>query len=269
MRFSQAIALPIVLLVFAIPADASFIRLESHSNAQTDGKNVRIFVAITNTGDESALNVRPQLIGPDVNQYLPTIAEIKPGESLEAEPFVLERPSDRPGAYSLGLIFHHTDASNYPLSACSYVAYVRGKQKPAPLTARLKDATLAGKGQIVLNVGNPSRETIIVRIMLVLPQELVCGMATQQVRLKAGRESRLKFRVHNLGAPEEANYAIFALLDYEGEGFHHSDVAAASVQIKKSVWYKEDALGIPLIPVILSLLYMLLCGLQSKRTAAS
>ncbi|MBI4549438.1 MAG: hypothetical protein HY714_00730 [Candidatus Omnitrophica bacterium] len=209
---------------------AGTIALETESTATPKESGLDVSIKITNKGDESAYDVTHQLLLPGTSSFLPSAGEIAPGKALEVQHSI--SPQHRlPGSYSLALLTHYTDAGRYPFSALSPIFYHFGESRPALIVSKLGDRTVSGRGVLKLGLKSLSQKTLDLRCRLYLPKEILCPAPEKEHRLAPGGTAFLTFPVQNLGGLKGSRYAVFALINYEQDGFHHSDMASAFLTI--------------------------------------
>ncbi len=237
-------------------AVASNISLKTQSRV-TVGQTLQLSLQITNEGDESAYSVTPEIQGEGISRLLPVKDELKPGQTCEVqENFSLKSPL--PGTYALLLTTHYSDANHYPFSAVAPVIYVVGKESPPQIAAIFKNTELPGQGPVKLMIKNLRASPLTVKIALPLPKELACDNAVQELRLNPGGAETLTFYVRNVAGLENSVYALFAALDYEADGTHHSDIANVTVKLTRpGKPFGLSAYWIPAFLLCLAILYRL------------
>jgi len=234
-------------------AAASSISLKIQSRA-TFGRNLQVSLQITNEGDESAFSVTPEIQGEGISRLLAVKDELKPGQTYEVEE-ILALNSPAPGTYALRLTMHYADANHYPFSAVAPVSYVVGKESPSQIAVIAKNTELPGEGPIKFMLKNLRRSPLAVKVTLPLPKALTCGNAVQKLRLNPGGIKILTFDVRNVTGLENSVYALFAVLDYETDGIHHSDIANVVVKLTRTG--KPRGFSVYWIPVFLFCLAIL------------
>jgi hypothetical protein len=228
-RFRPAlIILSAVFFLFLLNSQgvAGSISLETESNASVKGTELELAIKITNKGNESAHSVMPQLLIPANSAYLTSTPELPPGKTVEIR-HRLDLNAGLPGSYSMSLLTHYTDAGRYPFSAVSPIFYNQGESRPALIVPKLTDRTLSGKSLLKLAVKSLSDKPLPIHCRLYVPREILCPSPERKETLAPGGISFLTFPVQNIGALNGSRYAVFALIDYEQDNYHYSDMASA------------------------------------------
>lgn len=221
------------LLFFALPpfsdAAASTISLKIQSSV-TVGDTLRVSAQIINQGDESAFSVTPEIQGEGISRQLSVKDELKPGQTYEVhETFPFK--ASLPGSYALLLTARYTDANQYPFSAVAPIIYVVEKESPPQIAAIFKNTELPGQSPITLRLKNLRPSPLTLKVTLPLPKELACDDAVKELRLGPNGTGALTFQIRNIKGLENSVYALFAVLDYEIDGIHHSDIANVAVKL--------------------------------------
>lgn len=232
-RFRPAfIILPVLSALFLLSSQgfAGSISLETESTASLKDKELEIAIKITNKGNESAHNVTPQLLVPNASAFLSSTDELPPGKTIEIQHKLF--PNNMlSGSYSIALLTHYTDAGRYPFSAASPIFYNQGESRPALIVPKLADRTFSERSLLKLAVKSVSDKPLRIQCRLYVPKEILCPTPERNETLSPGGITFLTFPIQNISALKGSRYAVFALIDYEQDHHHHSDMASAFLTV--------------------------------------
>jgi hypothetical protein len=232
-------------LTVAPTAQARFITIEANVNAGIEGATATIAVNVANRGDEAAHNVvaRADIGGAVQTGHLR--GTLLPNERY-SETFNTAVEYQKPGRYPVIVTVEYTDGNQYPFSALSIVHLDYGDTVAGRVVGELGSVSIGSGGSVTLNVRNLGQTHERLTARLVTPGELSAAPATRAVRLKPNEKKSLAFKVRNASALSGSQYQVYALLDYEQDNYHFSNVVGGQIAVKDS----EDALAGYTAPLI-------------------
>jgi hypothetical protein len=232
-------------LTVAATAHARFITIEANVNAGIEGETATISVNISNKGDEAAHNVVVRAeIGGAVQTGLLREA-LLPNERY-SETFNTVVEYQKPGRYPVIVTVDYTDGNQYPFSALSIVHLDYRENVVGRVVGELGSASIGPRGSVKLNVRNLGQTEERLTARLVTPRELSASPATREVRLKPNEKEALAFKVRNESALSGSQYQVYALLDYEQDNYHFSNVVGGQISVEDT----QDALPAYTAPLI-------------------
>lgn len=243
-----------------VPAEASFISLETHTSPTFDGKRFKMTVDVTNNGDEAAYNVQ---ISAEINGRMITtpakeVLEVKAKHSVEvAADLALEKA----GRYPVIVNVDYADANQYPFSAISITHFVYRENLPSQVFGTLQNIEISTKGSLSLSLKNLGDKDKAVTVRLVLPKELSSPGLSKAISLRAKSEEKVRFEAKNFSALAGSTYSIFAIMGY-GEGdLHYSASVGGNIKITKEEGFVRSnqrfLIGIAVVLVVVFIYFNL------------
>jgi hypothetical protein len=210
---------------------ARFITIEANVNAGIEGETASILVSLANRGDEAAHNVvaRAEIDGAVQTGLLREA--LLPNERY-SETFKAPVAYQKPGRYPVIVTVDYTDGNQYPFSALSIVHLDYRETVVGRVVGELGSTSIGSRGSVKLRVRNlgPTEERLTAR--LVTPRELAASPATRDVRLKPDEKESLSFKVRNASALSGSQYQVYALLAYEQDNYHFSNVVGGKISVE-------------------------------------
>jgi ABC-type Fe3+-siderophore transport system permease subunit len=257
-------------LSFPALSEGSYITLETKTLAKLDGSTLHLEVEVTNKGDESARSLQIEATVLNQKKMLPLKDVLEVGETYK-ESADFEIDVSTPGRYPVILREDFADANQYPLSAISTSHFYVKENVPSRVVGSMEAIAISKEGRLALNLKNLEEKAVPLRVALVVPRELSVKDPTRKVSLQGRSKEDLSFDVENFSALPGGRYAVFAILEYELDGKHHSNIAQTVVGIEK----EKDILQKYRLPLIIGiavaglLLVVLFIILQSRGGKAT
>jgi hypothetical protein len=231
MRSDTVVVLALLAtLTAASAADARFITIESNVNAAIAGETATIVVNLSNRGDEPAHNVvaRADIGGAVQTGHLREA--LLPNERY-SETFNAAVAYQKPGRYPVIVTVDYTDGNQYPFSALSIVHLDYGENVVGRVVGELGAVSIGAGGSVRLNVRNLGQTEERLTARLVTPSELAASPVAREVRLKPNETKSVAFKVRNAAALSGSQYQVYALLDYEQDNYHFSNVVGGQISV--------------------------------------
>ena len=243
--------LPLVLAPYSLQAGS--ISLQTQISIQEKNGAWKVFVSVTNRGDEAAHNVRANVrwgTGESVSEKVQDM--LQPGQNRTAILRIQGRPK-LPGLYPLFLWMDYTDANGYPFSAIALPIITYRQARPPALLAMLDSAEIAQKDRVSLKIKNTDDQPKNAEAQIYLSKELSAEPRSQTLSLKPYEEKSIAFTLQRFSALPGSTYSIYALIQYESQGYHYCTIAPAMARIveKKKGWFRSSVVAIALFLVIL------------------
>jgi hypothetical protein len=248
-----------ILLLFTLPARASFISLKTTLSSQYENGRLTVKVSIVNNGDEPAHDVQAEFRVGGRSVLSDKISELPVGEMGMIEQYLPFKIA-RPGTYPLALVTHYTDVNQYPFSALSLQTFVYRDAGYPPLFGQLSSAAFDREGKLSYKLKNSGQGVITAQTTLIAPAELTVAEANREIVIEPGTEQSLSFAVKNFSALPGSAYQAFAVAEFEERGLHYTAIAPSLIRITA----RREILGIDqsIYLAVLVLLLLLFAGFQ-------
>jgi hypothetical protein len=224
------LALGLMAAVLPIPGRAGFISIQSELTPSFDGKTLVLDAKVINRGDEAAYDVSlvAEVIGTAIQG--PNKNTLGPNESF-AFRLAQELALPRKGEYRLVATVKYTDTNHYPFLALAIAPFIFGENRPNKIEASLNSLQITDEGTLELKLKNPEQKAKAISARLVLPGELSVSAASKDMQLAPGSDSGVAFHIKNVSAPPGSSYPVYALLDWDDDGFHFSHAASGNLAV--------------------------------------
>ncbi|MBF0497490.1 MAG: hypothetical protein HQK58_13095 [Deltaproteobacteria bacterium] len=215
------------------------LRMTTQTDVKVENNNLNLQVKVTNDGDEPALNVR--ILAKMGDKELKSEVKEKMGvkESFTAS-LTQALPSGlKPGRYPLPVTVEFHDLNNYPFSTLSVSTFYVQENPNAGLAFAPLSVELEKERTIHFTVKNTEAEAKKVKITFLVPRELTVPEPEQEDELGPRSAKDIFFTLKNFSALP-STYPIFAVMEYDQKGLHHTAVANFMVTVKKerSLFYR-------------------------------
>ena len=239
------LAAALVLGCAAAPR-AGVISLETQSRVKVEGTTLAIDLTMTNRGTEPAYGVQAKIQGREISAESP-IREVLPVSAAQTARFRIPLRGDAaPGSYPLFVRILYADANHYPFSALSASRFYRRQDASAEVLAVLGEARLSDRGRLSLRIKNLEAVAKRVSLALVLPRELTAEAEALTLDLLPQQETSVPFRIKNFSALQGSVYPVFASIEYDQGGLHHTALAGGTVRIEAARGLREVMMWIAL-----------------------
>ncbi len=246
---------------------AGFITIETKTTASVSGKDIKISVAINNKGDESAHNVRIDLILLSKHYYGKIKDSLRANEKYEEE-FAPTIELQKPGSYPFIVSVVYNDANLYPFNALS-TGYLDYQESVASkISGKIAGISLSDKNTGAVIISNSDRVQRDISYELDVSKELIIEPTRGTIAVGPGRRGVIPFTVKNISALPGSTYAVFALLEYEDSEHHYSASTSGPITIGNHQFTKKYRNYLVTLLVIL-LLIVIVSNFRRKERYAS
>ena len=223
-------------------------------------------------GDESAYQIELIPIVPDeinINGSIST-SVLAPGDQLNGN-FTINMSKDAPpGRYPIIILTKYYDSNMYPFSTLSKFLFTYKNEVNSDLYGIIPEMEVNedGSNAKTLTLRNLDDRPHDIEITLYLPIELKGGLNNNNITLEPRGEKNIEIYIESFGALSKSNYAIFASLEYEEQGYHYSTFTNGIVKIteKKITNEKEDNyLLLPLVALFIIILLVYIYFIIGKK----
>lgn len=248
--------LPVVFFLVSWTAVAGVLEIETKTSVQVVGDTLKVQVAITNNGSDSAFNLQIHLKALNRQQDAPIKPQLDPGMS---DSFLFEMPisGTLKGRYPLTVLVDFHDANQYPFSALSGMSFYVGKDVNPNLIAKADPVSMEKIQDLTFHLKNLGTTPLQTKATLVLPRELSSEKQESQFQIGPRSEEMVDFQVSNFSALAGANYPVYCFFEYDSEGVHYTAVATSMVMIlKEESWFRRFRWIWISLAVLLGLLFV-------------
>jgi len=218
---------------------ASYISMSTSVESKVINNDLLVTVFSQNKGDEPAYSVQSEIKVGDK-----TIMGQKK-DQLEINAVWLTQAQFslkefKPGQYPIIILQHYADANQYPFSAPVMRSFnYRSGDRPADVFGKLSSATFWKDGELELTIKNMSDANINAKVSLVIPKELSGSKARWEAQIGSRSEDKSKILISNFSALSGSSYQVYAIVEYEINGFHQAVVIPGMVKIEELNYFKQ------------------------------
>ena len=227
-------SLSLLAFASAVSAEAAFIRLRIAADAHVTSNRTTIGVFVTNEGDEPAFSVAASVSAEGRSAASSETSErLDTGRTFRTR-IALDGPLSPPGIHTAIIRIRYTDANGYPFTAIATLPAVSGDPGPAvdPMTVGLCAAPSGRSGEVLLTIASELTGAVPAHVSLVLPDELSCPRPEISILVPPREKQMCRFAVSNVSGWPGSAYEIFAVVDYDWDGRHHSVTARSIMRLK-------------------------------------
>jgi len=208
------------------------LTITANTTARPPDLNVQIVVA--NVGDEAAHDVQITLRKENETTTLPLRSLLAPHASAEVESNLsIERTVL--GRHPLFVTVGYADTNGYPFSAILCATFFIEKDTSSDIFGMMRTEPLAENGRLSLQLKNVGQEEVGFRTNIFTPRELSVGDYEREVQLSPERETSFEVPVRNFSALPGSRYQVYAVVEYEKENVHYTNVISGQVEIIASI----------------------------------
>ncbi|MDA2934758.1 hypothetical protein MYX82_10510 [Acidobacteria bacterium AH-259-D05] len=228
--------------------------------------DLNVTMVVANEGKESAHDVLITLSRGSETITLPARRRLEPDTSYQAEAS-LSIKGERPGRHPLFVTVGYTDGNGYPFSAILCATFLIEKDTYSQLFGTLGTEPLAETGRLDLHLKNVAQEELLFQAMIFSPREISIGEYNEEIGLGPREEMSLEVPLRNFSALPGSHYPIYAVLEYEKDGVHYTNVLPGQVEIIGTLgFFTQYRLLMVGAAGVLLILGIILVGLRSFRS---
>jgi len=243
----------LVVICFLTPlAHASYISLNTTVTSKVTENTLKVLVSVINKGDEAAHNVQAKIRVGDQKILTEKRDQLEVDQTYTGYA-TFNLPYKTPGQYPLVLVMHYADANQYPFSAltCQTFSYKAGAA-PSDIFGQMKGDTFWKQGEAKLLLKNMGEVEIETQVKIIAPRELTVIGEDQKVILLPKAEKKISFPIKNFSALSGSTYQLFALSEYENQGFHRAIFVPGTVRVNET----KTVLGINYLYLVFILIVL-------------
>lgn len=231
--------------------------------AETDillENSTRVFLNLTNLGDEPAYNVQVTLLLDYFQSELVSIEKLDINKSYSKNITLYLEDNVKPGKYIIPILVEYADVNDYPFSSISSVPLIFNMSTASKITISMNELTLSMKDKKRLNLDVKNLDDVNhdIKIKLFLPNEIKSDVKIKDISIKGREEETVYFNVENLAALEGSSYNILTTAEYEDEIYHYSSFSHGRIEIKDIEEETEEEFPLLTMLLVFSLILILI-----------
>lgn len=231
-RIARLVAGALVLVgLGASPARAGSITINMTTRTDLTDKELSVNLSVGNTGDEAAGSVVPILRLRDREARGEREDSLPPGGKIERTMVV---PADGlgEGRWPFRVAVSYTDQNQYPFQAMHVSLITRGNPLPAKIAVpRINITPLESSATMTMSVKNLAGVERTAMVTVFAPEDVEVQGGTSEVKLAPWAEDTVDFDITNRTALTGSRYPVFATVEYDEDGAHHTVIAQGIVEV--------------------------------------
>ena len=193
------------------------------------GDGVRVSVTATNSGDEPAHALVPEVRLQSTVLRGDAVTNLDVGRSTTWN-LALPAPTG-PGTFALVIRLTYADGRGHPGAADLARVIGTPGTMAAPVTAGLGIEPTAAHGTATLTLTNPTLAPVAGRVVPVLPARFTTEPESIPAQVPAQGSTVVTFIVENTSVPPGSTFPLYALFEYEQRGIHYTVLGETTLQI--------------------------------------
>lgn len=229
-RLAGTIALVVGLFLWSPALSlAGRLVIDLAAEARIEAGRLLIGLAVTNRGDEAALNLQAESLLPE-GGHSGLVKKLEAGQTIRLS-FSLP-VKDLPSGRHLAVVrVNFQDLNEYPFSALTQAAYHWQDDVSSPLIIEAKPLKLAGRGRLKILLRNPETQPAEVELRLFTPKELEAKPASLLVKLPGRGQANAEFELANFSGLAGADYPIVVVAEQMLADRHAAKAATVMVSL--------------------------------------
>ena len=216
----------------ASPALAGSITINMTTRADLGAEELSVNLSVGNTGDEAAGTVVPILRLRDREVRAQREDSLAPGARIERT-MVIPAADVTEGRWPFRVAVSYTDQNQYPFQALHVALVTRGNPLPAKVAVtRMEITPLESSATVTLRVKNLAGVERTAAVTLFAPEDVEIESPAAQVKLDPWAEELVHFDMTNRTALAGSRYPVFASVEYDEPGTHHTVVGQSAVEVR-------------------------------------
>jgi hypothetical protein len=213
------------------PARAGSITINMTTRAELSEKELAINLTVGNSGDEAAGSVVPSLRLRDREVRGAREDSLPPGGRIER---TLVVPADDlgEGRWAFRVAVSYTDQNQYPFQALHVSVVTRGNPLPSKVAVTQVDVTpLENSAAMTMRVKNLAGVERAATVTVFTPEDIEVDGGPAEVKLDPWAEENVHVDIKNRTALTGSRYPVFASVEYDEPGTHHTVIAQGVVSV--------------------------------------
>jgi hypothetical protein len=211
---------------------AGTISINTEVSVAVKGSALGVTLKITNTGDEAAQTIAPEVRLGNQRVRVPGRASLPPGEPLEA---TVEVPWDpaASGQWPLVTTVDYADANGYPFQALQVAIVSLGTASPSLVAVvDVTASPVATTGTVRARLKSLSEVARQATLRFIVPRGLEVIEAARPLPLAPWSDTKVEAEIVNRAALAGSRIPVFVAVEYDDEGGHHVSLAHDVLEIR-------------------------------------
>jgi len=193
------------------------------------GETVTVSVTATNSGDEAAHALVPELRLQSTIRRGDAVTNLDVGARTTWQ--LSLPPPSTPGTFPLTVRLSYADGRGRPSAADQVRVIGTPGTMVAPVTGTLLVEPTAAHGTATLTLTNPTLAPVAGRVVPVLPARFTTEPDSIPAQIPAQGDTVVTFVVENSDVPPGSNFPLYALFEYDQRGIHHTVLAETALRV--------------------------------------
>ena len=252
--------------LWASLALAGSITINMTTRTELTDKELSVDLGVGNSGDEAAGSVVPTLRLRDGEVRAQREDSLAPGARIERK-MVIPADDLGDGRWPFRVAVSYTDQNQYPFQALHVSLITRGNPLPAKVAVtRMEITPLESYAAVSMNLKNLAGVERAASITLFAPEDIEVQGGASHVKLAPWGEEIVHFDITNRTALAGSRYPVFAAVEYDEPGTHHTVVAQSTVEIRTPRAFLPRLL-VGVVVALLILWAVLAWRMRARRSA--
>jgi hypothetical protein len=223
------------------PVSAGTITITTEVSVAVKDRALAITLKITNSGNEEAKTIAPEVRLGDRSASAPSAASLPPGP-----PFVttVEMPWDTTasGQWPVVTAVDYTDTNGYPFQAMQVALVAVGTASPSLVAVvDVTASSVATEGTVHARLKSLSEVPRQATVRFLVPRGLEVVDATRALPMAAWSDAQVEAKIVNRSAMAGSRIPVFVTVEYDDAAGHHTSFAHDLAQVKTAEsargWY--------------------------------
>jgi hypothetical protein len=262
----RTVAALLLVALGASGARAGSITINMTTRADLRDDALSISLTVGNSGDEAAGSVVPILRLRDREVRGAREDSLAPGTRIER---TLVVPADDlgEGRWPFRVAVSYTDQNQYPFQALHVSLVTRGNPLPAKVAVTGIEITpLETTSAVSMRVKNLAGVERTATVTLFAPEDIEVQGGPAEVKLGAWEEETVHLELTNRTALAGSRYPVFAAVEYDEPGTHHTVVGQGVVEVRSPRAFLPRVLAWLVGALLLGWLVLLAWRWRARRT---
>jgi len=218
--------------ITAATASAGTITITTDVSVAVKDRALAITLKITNSGNEAAQTIAPEVRMGDQSVRAPGAASLPPGRPLAT---AVELPWDTTvaGQWPVVTAVDYADTNGYPFQAMQVAIVTIGTASPSLVpVVDVTASSVATAGTVRVRLKSLSEVPRQATVRFLVPRGLEVAEAMRPLPMAPWSDAQVEARILNRSAMAGSRIPVFVTVEYDDAGGHHTSVAHDVAEIK-------------------------------------
>ena len=223
----------LVILMCLNSVQAGSITLTQTASASILGNSLSVEIKLTNEGNVSAFNITLRVIMAGKNILLPTVSELKAGQSY-SQTASTSLGDDINGEFHILSLASYEDDKNvrHVNSAQMYLNSVPIDEHPISLGI-ITETSDKTESRLNLIVSNSSVENILVKLQFIVPDGIALNRLSKLISLGESEEERISVILNAADFTKIGASSVYVIARYTIDEIQHSQIISSLINPEK------------------------------------